>query len=61
MKDMDYGKNYQYSHLGKDNFIEQEYLPDKIAGTKFYEPGNNTRENELRKFLKERWKEKYNY
>ena len=61
MKDMDYGKNYQYSHLGKDNFIEQEYLPDKIAGTKFYEPGNNARENELRKFLKERWKEKYNY
>jgi putative ATPase len=61
MKDLDYGKNYQYSHLGENNFIEQEYLPDKIANTKFYEPGNNARENELRKFLKEKWKDKYGY
>ncbi|MBN8720724.1 putative ATPase [Hydrobacter penzbergensis] len=61
MKDMDYGKGYQYSHLGEGNFIEQEYLPEKIKGNKFYEPGNNARENELRKFLKERWKDKYGY
>ena len=61
MKDMNYGKGYQYSHQGDGNFIEQEYLPDKLAGTKFYEPGNNARENELRKFLKERWKSKYGY
>lgn len=61
MKDMQYGKGYQYSHLGKGNFIDQEYLPEKIAGTKFYDPGNNARENELRKFLRERWKEKYGY
>jgi putative ATPase len=61
MKDMNYGKNYQYSHLGEGNFIEQEYLPKEITGTKFYEPGNNPRENELRKFLKEKWKGKYNY
>ncbi len=61
MKEMDYGKNYQYSHLGDNNFIEQEYLPDKIAGSKLYDPGNNARENELRKFLKDRWKDKYGY
>ena len=61
MKDMDYGKNYQYSHLGQDNFIEQEYLPAPLVGTKFYDPGNNARENELRKFLKDRWKDKYHY
>ena len=61
MKDLDYGKNYQYSHLGENNFIEQEYLPEKLAGTKFYQPGNNARENELKKFLKERWKDKYGY
>jgi len=61
MKDMDYGKGYQYSHLGEGNFIEQEYLPEKIAGSKFYDPGNNARENELRKFLKEKWKGKYGY
>lgn len=61
MKDMDYGKNYQYSHLGQGNFIEQEYLPTPLIGTKFYEPGNNARENELRKFLKDRWKDKYHY
>ncbi len=61
MKDMNYGKDYQYSHNGEGNFIEQEYLPEKITGTAFYEPGNNARENEIRKFLKERWKQKYNY
>ena len=61
MKEMGYGHNYQYSHLGEGNFIEQEYLPDKIKGTPFYKPGNNARENELRKFLKEKWKGKYGY
>ena len=61
MKNMDYGKNYQYSHLGEGNFIAQEYLPEKLIGTKFYDPGNNARENELRKFLKDKWKEKYGY
>ncbi len=61
MKDLNYGKNYQYSHLGEGNFIDQEYLPEKLVGTAFYKPGNNARENELRKFLKERWKGKYGY
>ena len=61
MKNLNYGKDYKYSHSGEGNFIEQEYLPDKIKGTKFYNPGENARENELRKFLKERWKNKYGY
>lgn len=61
MKNLNYGKDYQYSHMGEGNFIPQEYLPEKIAGTKFYDPGHNAREQELRKFLKERWKDKYNY
>lgn len=61
MKDMNYGKGYKYSHEGEGNFLDQEYLPEKLAGTRFYTPGNNARENELRKFLKERWKDKYGY
>ena len=61
MKQMDYGKDYQYSHLGEGNFIEQEYLPDAIKNTAFYVPGNNARENEFKHFLRERWKGKYNY
>ncbi len=61
MKQLDYGKDYQYSHLGEDNFIEQEYLPDNLTGTVFYTPGTNARENELRRFLKDRWKNKYGY
>ena len=61
MKDLNYGKDYKYSHSGEGNFIEQEYLPDKIAGTKFYDPGENARENELRKYLKDKWKKKYGY
>ena len=61
MKDMGYGKDYKYSHLGEGNFLEQEYLPKELVGTAFYQPGNNARENELRKFLHERWKGKYGY
>jgi putative ATPase len=61
MKDMGYGKEYQYSHNGEGNFIEQEYLPEKLSGTAFYTPGDNARENELKKFLREKWKEKYGY
>jgi putative ATPase len=61
MKDLNYGKDYQYSHSFEGNFKEQEYLPDKISGSQFYNPGTNVREEELRKFLKGLWKDKYNY
>lgn len=61
MKDMDYGKGYAYAHSYENNFVIQEFLPDAIKGTKFYDPGNNPRENELRNHLKNLWKEKYNY
>jgi putative ATPase len=61
MKNMDYGKGYQYSHNYENNFSQQEYLPKEIAGSKFYDPGANAREEELRKFLRALWGEKYNY
>jgi len=61
MKDQGYGKNYKYSHDFENNFEAQEYLPDEIAGTKLYDPGKNPREDELRRYLKAMWKEKYGY
>jgi putative ATPase len=61
MKNLGYGKDYQYSHSYEGNFSEQEYLPNELSGTKFYDPGKNAREEELRKFLKSLWKEKYGY
>lgn len=61
MKNMGYGKNYEYSHSYENNFSPQEYLPREIAGMKFFDPGKNAREEELRKFLKNLWKDKYNY
>jgi putative ATPase len=61
MKDLDYGKSYKYSHDYPNNFAEQEFLPEEIAGTKLYEPGNNARENQFNEILKKRWKNKYNY
>ena len=61
MKDLDYGKEYQYSHNYAGNFVNQEFLPDEIKNTKLYEPGNNARENQFRELLKQRWKDKYNY
>jgi putative ATPase len=61
MKDLGYKKGYEYSHNYDNNFSAQEYLPKEIAGQKFFEPGNNAREEEQRKFLKALWKEKYGY
>ncbi|MDX1720107.1 MAG: replication-associated recombination protein A, partial [Salegentibacter mishustinae] len=61
MKDIGYGKNYKYAHNHENNFVEAEFLPDEIKNTKFYDPGNNPRENAKREFLKQRWKTKYNY
>lgn len=61
MKDLNYGKGYEYSHSYEKNFSSQEYLPSEIANTRFYDPGQNAREEELRKFLRSLWKEKYGY
>ena len=61
MKKMDYGKNYQYAHNYENNFVLQQFLPDQLEGTVFYSPQRNAREEETRKFLKERWKEKYGH
>ncbi|HEY1021856.1 MAG TPA: replication-associated recombination protein A [Flavisolibacter sp.] len=61
MKKMGYGKNYKYAHSYEGNFTEQEFLPAPLIGTKFYDPGRNPREEELRKFLRSLWKEKYEY
>lgn len=61
MKDLDYGRDYKYAHSFEGNFVEQEFMPDKIKGTKLFDPGNNAREAEIRNSLKKLWKEKYGY
>lgn len=61
MKKMDYGKGYKYAHDFPGNFVEQEFLPEKISGTKLYDPANNATEARLREYLRNCWKEKYGY
>lgn len=61
MKNLGYGKDYKYAHQYEGNFVSAEFLPDEIKGTKFYDPGNNPREEELRKYLRSLWKDKYGY
>jgi putative ATPase len=61
MKKLDYGKGYKYAHDNPGNFVEQEFLPDKVVGTKLYDPGNNAAEAKVREYLRHCWKEKYNY
>ena len=61
MKQIGYGKNYQYSHNSEGNFAKQNFLPDELKGTKLYEPSNNARENEIRKQLQTWWAEWYGY
>lgn len=61
MKELGYGKEYQYAHNYEGNFVNHEFLPEEIKGTTFYEPGNNSRENSIKSYLKGLWKDKYNY
>ena len=61
MKDLNYGKEYDYAHSHPGNFVNLEYLPEQIHGTKIFDPGNNARENEMREMLRRNWKEKYGY
>jgi putative ATPase len=60
MKQLDYAKNYKYAHSYEGNFTDQEFLPESISGQKFYEPGNNAKEKEIRTRLQALWK-KYEY
>lgn len=61
MKNLDYGKNYAYAHDYENNFVNIEFMPDAIKGTKLYEPSNNNKENETRNHLRKLWKAKYGY
>jgi putative ATPase len=61
MKNLNYGKDYKYAHSYENNFADMEFLPEEIKNTTIYNPGKNAREEEIRKFLKERWKNKYKY
>ena len=61
MKELGYGSDYKYAHSYEQNFAEHEFLPDEIANTKLYNPGNNTREEAQRKFLRSLWNKKYGY
>lgn len=61
MKNLGYGDGYKYAHDYEGNFVDQEFLPDGLQGSKFYEPGDNAREKETRNLLRWRWKEKYGY
>ncbi len=61
MKEIGYGEDYKYAHNYTNNFAEQEFLPTEISNTTLYIPGDNSRENNTREFLKNRWKDKYNY
>ena len=59
MKDLNYGKDYDYAHSHVGNFVDLEFLPEELKGTSFYKPGNNSTENKIADQLKKKWKDKY--
>lgn len=61
MKELNYGKDYQYAHDFENSFVNQEFLPDELSGEKIYDPGANSKEEQYRQWLKARWKDKYGY
>lgn len=61
MKDLGYGKDYKYAHNYAGNFVTDNFLPEELKGTIFYDPGSNPREEEIRKKLAGMWKDIYRY
>jgi putative ATPase len=61
MKNLGYGEGYQYAHSNTNNFANMEFLPEKLIGEVFYQPGKNAREEEMRKYWRALWKDKYGY
>ncbi|WP_129715349.1 replication-associated recombination protein A [Pedobacter sp. SYP-B3415] len=61
MKNIGYGKDYQYAHSYEGNFSAQEYFPEPLSGTVLYDPGKNPAEEKMREKLRQNWKDKYNY
>ncbi len=61
MKELGYGENYEYAHDFEGNFVPHEFLPEEIKGTTLYQPGSNARESSLKNYLKQLWKDKYNF
>ena len=61
MKTLGYGEDYKYAHNYEHNFIDQEFMPEGLENSKFYRPGDNSREHAQKEFLKQRWKDKYGY
>ncbi len=61
MKDLGYGQNYRYAHDYEGNFADMEFLPAGLENFKFYEPGDNPKEQEIRRHLRQLWREKYGY
>ncbi|MFT4875478.1 MAG: putative ATPase [Bacteroidia bacterium] len=61
MKDLDYGKDYKYSHDFPNNFAFQEFLPQEVSNQQLYDPGHNAAEEKVRERMKSFWKEKYGY
>lgn len=61
MKQLNYGQDYRYAHAYEGNFVEQEFMPDALVGTKLYDPGKNPAEEKMREKLRQNWKDKYGY
>ncbi|MBE26494.1 MAG: AAA family ATPase [Saprospirales bacterium] len=61
LKNLNYGKNYEYAHNHANNFVNIEYMPDNLSGSIFYEPGSNGAEDKIRASLRDKWKKKYGY
>ena len=61
MQDLGYAKDYKYAHAYQGNFVQQEFLPDEISGTSFYEPGDNTKENAIGERMRSLWGDKYKF
>ena len=60
MKELGYGNDYKYAHSYEGNFTDQEFLPQELSGSRLYDPGKNTKEEEIRKRFSKLW-EKYRY
>ena len=55
MKELDYGKEYKYSHDYENNFVKQEFMPKELKTSRFWEPQSSPAESKLGDWMKKLW------
>ncbi|MFT3751401.1 MAG: replication-associated recombination protein A [Paludibacter sp.] len=59
MKELNYGKNYKYSHDYPNHFVDQQFMPDELTKERIWKVQNSPSESKLGEWLRSLWKGRF--